>query len=64
MEIIFKVGKKIIFVQACDFCFDHKAPKDGVEIARRSTISSNGNIPVYYLCKECGKDKFNDKKKL
>lgn len=60
---MFKVGKKFVYVQACDLCFKHKKPKDGIEICRRSTISSYGNVPVWNLCESCGKETFNGKEK-
>ncbi len=63
MRIIYKVGKRFIKVQACDFCGAHEIPKGGKEIIKQSTISSCGSVPIYYLCKDCGKVKFNENDK-
>ena len=60
MKIVFKVGKKTMYVIACDLCGAHEIPKGGKEIIRQSTISMCGAIPVYQLCKEYGKVKINE----
>ena len=60
MKIAFRVGENIVFVLACDFCGAHTVPEGGTELYKQSTISSSGSIPVYHLCKNCGKVKFSD----
>jgi len=60
MKILYKVGKNMVSVTACDLCGYHEKPKGGKQLIRQSTISMCGAIPVYQLCKECGKVKINE----